>query len=162
MTKLPKETFKKYKESIGLPPETTYREIYHNAYWATLYAINLGERCPDAEPFIMRDPHWSGVYAWQVIKGRWPKAEPVIMRELRSTIEYCRDVIKGRWPETEAMVMGWNASTDKDLERKVKWVVNYAIFVMGGRWTSQEELVAMDAHWSQVYRAHFGLSSLAA
>jgi len=70
-----------------------------------MYAMESGERFPEIEPVIKRDPQQASQYARDVIGGRWTEAEPIIMRGPQWAYEYARDVIKGRWLEAEPFIM---------------------------------------------------------
>lgn len=60
-----------------------------------------GERFPEVETKIAKDPQQAVIYATDVIKGPWPEAEPYIMRDPKKAITYAKNVLKKRWPEAE-------------------------------------------------------------
>lgn len=57
------------------------------------YTMKQGNRIPELEPVIMKDPWWAFYYAKHVIEDRWPEAEPSI---LHST---CADGYLQNFPE---------------------------------------------------------------
>lgn len=68
-------------------------------------AEKQGERIPELEPIIIKDPESAYMYAKDIIKGKWPEAESTIMTRPAWAVIYAKNVIKGRWPEAEPCIM---------------------------------------------------------
>ena len=73
--------------------------LYSHAY------LDVKGRWPEAESYIMKDPHLAYYYACDVIEDRWIEAEPHIMKHAYRAYCYAKDIIKGRWPEAEPYIM---------------------------------------------------------
>jgi len=71
-----------------------YPQLFYNpnSYVAFVYARDIKERFPEAEPMIMTSSFYSFLYARDIIKGRWPEAEPYIKRINFWWNKYCRDL----------------------------------------------------------------------
>jgi hypothetical protein len=86
--------------------EPTQIYMYHNiplasafnfARWLYLYAYYvIGDRWPEAEPYIMKRPFAALGYSRSVIKGRWVEAEPYIMKDPEDAFWYAYYVSGGR------------------------------------------------------------------
>jgi len=105
-----------------------------------MYAIESGERVPEVEPTIMKDPQWACWYARDIIKGRWLEAEPIIAKSPTWAYNYARDVIKGEWPEAEPFIA-----------KSPTWAYNYARDVIKGRWPEAEPIIMRDPKWAHFY-----------
>ena len=108
-----------YQERTKLIPKLAYR-----------HAMQIGERWPEAEPHIIKDPWYSKLYAAYIIKGRWPEAEPIIITQPITAVGYARDVIRGRWPEAEPYIM-----------KNPRVALRYAMEVIEGRWKEAEPYI---------------------
>lgn len=86
------------------------------------------------------DPREAGLYARDVIKGRWPEGEPVIAKDPVWAGIYAAFAFKGRWPEAEATIASdpEGAST-------------YARYVINGPWPAGEPAIAKDSWWAYLY-----------
>ncbi len=66
----------------------------------------LGERWPEAEPYIMKDPESAFKYATYVMREPWPEAEPYILKSFGPAMEYAVYTKKKLWPELEKLIDG--------------------------------------------------------
>jgi len=81
--------------------------ILKNPHVAIKYANELmhGERWPELEKIVINDPDLAYRYALFNIDGRWPEAEPTIMKDAESAYYYAYNVLQKRWPAAEKMIL---------------------------------------------------------
>ena len=108
-----------------------YHEMFEEEDIIRYIQTFIGDRWPEVEPYIMKDPAQAREYAIGVIKGRWPEAEPYIMKDPGSAYYYATGVIEGRWPQAEPYIM-----------KDPNFAAAYAIGVIKGRWPEAEPYIA--------------------
>ena len=101
---------------------------YDNPKIACKHAINIGQRQPEYEPKIMKDPESAYRYAYFVLGCRWsdifpPESESTIMKDPKWAYMYAKDVIRGRWLAAEPYIM-----------KDPKWSDDYTMFVLDRNW----------------------------
>jgi hypothetical protein len=92
-----------------------------------IYALNLSQRVPPFESFIIKSDKAMN-YAIRVIKGRWPKLEKIISKfSPQEVLEYL-DVTKYTWPEAEEKItaknISGNYSSESNVEHYIKNIIN--------------------------------------
>ena len=117
--------------------------IAKSAEWSLEYARNLGSRFPAGEKTILKRKNVGLMvnYAKEVIKDRWLKAEPYIAKSAEWSLEYARKV-NSRFPAGEETILN---------SGKPYLMVQYARHVIGNRWPEAEPYIAEDAHFSYRY-----------
>jgi hypothetical protein len=140
------------------------------------YIINVlsisGERWPEAEPKILKNPNLAQIYAFYIIKGRWPEAEEIISRNSSVAYYYAKNVIKGRFPEGEAAIAsnGWNASSyareildgpfpegEPAIAKEADSSYGYAVDVLHARFELGEPAITRDYYYREKYCTIFKL-----
>ena len=147
---------------ILVPPEKpTAKSVYY-------YCRLLGERRPQWEPIVAKDPGYAVKYAKLFFGGkRWPEAEPAIAKDVYWSLQYAKKIIGGRWPEAEPAIAKdayWSLQYACDIGRRfpagekailasgdVGLMVSYAKEVIGGRWPEAEPRIANSDRWSLDY-----------
>jgi hypothetical protein len=108
----------------------TYLEINKNNDinydFLYIHALNLGQRVPPFEPFIIKSDKAMN-YAIRVIKGRWSKLEKIINRFSPQEILEYLNVTKYTWPEAEKRIMTKNISGDYSSESNVEYYIKNII-----------------------------------
>jgi hypothetical protein len=107
-------------------------------YWN--YAAKTGERMPEAEPAIMKNPETAFNYANDIIQGRWPEAEPYIMKDPKHALKYAAYIYDSRWPEAEPYIA-----------QDPYWAYLYAYDVLKGRWPEAEPTIMKDPKSAAYY-----------
>jgi hypothetical protein len=131
------------KELLFLIPPPELKEGNAKALYRYALKIMKGERWPEAEPYIMKDPEWAFWYAHNVMgRERWPEAEPYIMKDPRWASWYALNVMKGeRWLEAEPYIM-----------KSPEWAYYYADKIMKGeRWPEAEPYIMKDPEQAFYY-----------
>lgn len=115
-------------------------------------SVNISEREPTLEPFILEYPKHAYFYAKQILKKPWKEAEKTILGgEYTGTVSaeyvylYAKNVLKSRWKEGERALL----KLAKDVENGYYWAEDarnylavYAKNVVKGRWKEAESLIA--------------------
>lgn len=151
------DVVKKYFDDFDvLDPEKLYT-----------YARNNNRRWVSAEPYIMKDPRISYMYARYVLRYRWPEAEPVIMQHPVALLDYAQNVIKGRWPEAEHQIVKdprlayWYAysvinqrwpQAEPYIMKNAEYAYRYAYDVIGDRWPAAEPYIKQNAEYFEEYK----------
>ena len=104
----------------------------------------IGDRWPEGEPTIMKDPIYAVHYALEVIGDRWPEAEPSIIMHPYAAADYAQYVIGDRWPEAEPFIM---------MNPRIAYM--YAHHVIEGRWPEAEPYIMRDTFTSGLYARDF-------
>ena len=81
--------------------------ILNNPHIAIKYAMEHmpGKRWPELEKLIINDPHLAYLYAYFNLDKRWPEAEPTIMKDAESAYYYATNVLHKRWPKAEKVIL---------------------------------------------------------
>ena len=81
--------------------------ILKNPHIAIKYAMEHmpGKRWPELEKIIINDPHFAYSYAYFNLDKRWPEAEPTIMKDAESAYYYATNVLHKRWPKAEKIIL---------------------------------------------------------
>ena len=135
---LPESIFK----YVHLTDQERFSLIKKDLIHGYLYARDVIKgRWPEAEPYIMKDPHIAYLYANDLMEGkRWPEAEPYIMKDPSIASNYATNVIKGRWPEAEPYIMKHPGNAS-----------HYATYVIKGRWSEAEPYIIENPYFAYVY-----------
>lgn len=80
-------------------------------------------KSPEYKRDAKYSPEKAAEYAWRVIGDRWPEAEPYIMQDPYYALEYAIHVIKGRWPEAENIMLDDNYVA-REYSRFVKDIIS--------------------------------------
>lgn len=129
-----------------------------------------GQREPEYEHILLKDPEAAANYAITCIKGRWPEAEPIIATHAASSVAYALQCINGRWKDGEAAIM-----TDHDaatlyciqVMKSQRWPeaepiirtcplmgATYAVQVLKGRWPEAEDVIKTVGFCALMYARH--------
>ena len=75
------------------------------AYFFYLYSACVLEcRWQKAEPFILKSPFWSAMYAEKIVKGKWEECEDIVLTDARYAFHYATLAIKERFLKGERLI----------------------------------------------------------
>jgi hypothetical protein len=93
---------------LNHPPEVVKKNIlaHGNPVNILNYVINWmhGERWPEGEEVIKKNPYYAYQYAEQVVRGRWPEGEDAIKKDPTMIYWYAKQILKHRWLEAEPFI----------------------------------------------------------
>ena len=75
------------------------------SHTALAYALHTGQRFPAGEPVLVKDRIRAGVYAADILKGRWLEAEALLAQKKEQALDYVEKVLRAPWPEAEPVLL---------------------------------------------------------
>ena len=75
------------------------------SHTALAYAQHTGQRFPAGEAVLVKDRIRAGVYAADILKGRWLEAEALLAQKKEQALDYVEKVLRAPWPDAEKVLL---------------------------------------------------------